>query len=106
MKQAAKLLEKYILPVRMGDATFYAYRHLENNVPETVISAEAGEDIDMSKTLGRLGKVKVTGGCLERKAEKPDDMRIKPGTPAGVHTLTVALDDGTAFSVKVEVRSK
>lgn len=106
VKQAAKLLEKYILPVRMGDATFYAYRHLENNVPETVISAEAGEDIDMSKTLGRLGKVKVTGDCIECKAGKPDDMRIKPGTPAGVHTLTVALDDGTAFSVKVEVRGK
>lgn len=106
VKQAAKLLEKYILPVRMGDATFYAYRHLENNVPETVFSAEAGEDIDMSKTLGRLGKVKVTGGCIECKAGKPDDMHIKPGTPAGVHTLTVALDDGTAFSVKVEVRGK
>ena len=106
VKQAAKLLEKYILPVRMGDATFYAYRHLENNVPETVISAEAGEDMDMSKTLGRLGKVKVTGDCIECKAGKPDDMRIKPGTPAGMHTLTVALDDGTAFSVKVEVRGK
>ena len=106
VKQAAKLLEKYILPVRMGDATFYAYRHLENNVPETVFSAVAGEDMDMSKTLGRLGKVKVTGGCIECKAGKPDDMRIKPGTPAGVHTLTVALDDGTAFSVKVEVRGK
>lgn len=106
VKQAAKLLEKYILPVRMGDATFYAYRHLENNVPETVISAVAGEDMDMSKTLGRLGKVKVTGGCIECKAGNPDDMRIKPGTPAGVHTLTVALDDGTAFSVKVEVRGK
>ena len=106
VKQAAKLLEKYILPVRMGDATFYAYRHLENNVPETVFSAVAGEDIDMSKTLGRFGKVKVTGGCIECKAGKPDDMRIKPGTPAGVHTLTVALDDGTAFSVKVEVRGK
>ena len=106
VKQAAKLLEKYILPVSMGDATFYAYRHLENNVPETVFSAVAGEDIDMSKTLGRLGKVKVTGECIECKAGKPDDMRIKPGTPAGVHTLTVALDDGTAFSVKVEVRGK
>ena len=106
VKQAAKLLEKYILPVRMGDATFYAYRHLENNVPDTVISAEAGEDIDMSKTLGRFGKVKVTGDCIERKAGNPDDMRIKPGTPAGVHTLTVAIDDGTAFSVKVEVRGK
>ena len=106
VKQAAKLLKKYILPVRMGDATFYAYRHLENNVPETVISAEAGEDMDMSKTLGRLGKVKVTGDCIECKAGKPDDMRIKPGTPAGMHTLTVALDDGTAFSVKVEVRGK
>ena len=106
VKQAAKLMEKYILPVSMGDATFYAYRHLENNVPETVISAEAGEDMDMSKTLGRLGKVKVTGDCIECKAGNPDDMRIKPGTPAGVHTLTVALDDGTAFSVKVEVRGK
>ena len=106
VKQAAKLLEKYILPVSMGDATFYAYRHLENNVPETVFSAVAGEDIDMSKTLGRLGKVKVTGECIECKAGKPDDMCIKPGTPAGVHTLTVALDDGTAFSVKVEVRGK
>lgn len=106
VKQAAKLLEKYILPVSMGDATFYAYRHLENNVPETVFSAEAGEDMDMSKTLGRFGKIKVTGDCIECKAGKPDDMRIKPGTPAGVHTLTVALDDGTAFSVKVEVRSK
>lgn len=106
VKQAAKLLEKYILPVRMGDATFYAYRYLENNVPETVISAEAGEDIDMSKTFGRFGKVKVTGDCIECKAGKPDDMRIKPGTPAGVHTLTVALDDGTAFHVKVEVRDK
>lgn len=106
VKQAAKLLEKYILPVRMGDATFYAYRHLENNVPETLFSAVAGEDIDMSKTLGRFGKIKVTGDCIECKAGKPDDMRIKPGTPAGVHTLTVALDDGTAFSVKVEVRGK
>ena len=106
VKQAAKLLEKYILPVRMGDATFYAYRHLENNVPETVISAEAGEDMDMSKTLGRFGKIKVTGDCIECKAGKPDDMRIKPGTPAGVHTLTVALDDGTAFNIKVEVRGK
>ena len=106
VKQAAKLLEKYILPVSMGDATFYAYRHLENNVPETVFSAEAGEDMDMSKTLGRLGKAKVTGDCIECKAGNPDDMRIKPGTPAGVHTLTVVLDDGTAFSVKVEVRGK
>ena len=32
LKLARKLLDKYIVPVKMGDDTFYAYRHLENNV--------------------------------------------------------------------------
>ena len=32
LKLARKLLDKYIVPIKMGDDTFYAYRHLENNV--------------------------------------------------------------------------
>ena len=32
LKLARKLLDKYIVPVMMGNDTFYAYRYLENNV--------------------------------------------------------------------------
>ena len=32
LKLARKLLDKYIVPVKMGNDTFYAYRYLENNV--------------------------------------------------------------------------
>ena len=32
LKLARKLLDKYIVPVKMGDDTFYAYRYLENNM--------------------------------------------------------------------------
>ena len=32
LKLARKLLDKYIVPVKVGDSTFYAYRYLENNV--------------------------------------------------------------------------
>lgn len=32
LKLARKLLDKYIAPIKLGEGTFYAYRHLENNV--------------------------------------------------------------------------
>lgn len=32
LKLARKLLDKYIVPIKLGEGTFYAYRHLENNV--------------------------------------------------------------------------
>jgi hypothetical protein len=32
MKLARNLLDKYIVPLKVGDDAFYSYRYLENNV--------------------------------------------------------------------------
>ena len=105
VKLARKLLDRYIIPLRVGENTFYAYRYLENEVPELHISTYIGGKIDLSETFGGLKNVKVEAAFIENRSGKLNDIRIKPATPLGLHTVSVVLEDGTRFNFKVAVRN-
>lgn len=105
VKLAKKLLEKYIIPINHRNETFYAYRHLDNEITGMHISTYIGGKIDLSTTFRSCKKAKVTSTFLESRTGKLNDLRVKPGTPLGLHTVTVALEDGTTFRFKLAIRN-
>mgnify|MGYP003312518233 FL=1 len=49
VEKAKEILDKYIVPLQIGDSTYYAYRHLNNDLsPMITVVAEPGEIIDVS----------------------------------------------------------
>lgn len=105
VKMAKKLLKKYILPIKADNSTFYAYRHLDNDVTDLHISTYIGGKINLSETFKQFKNAKIKSDFIESKNGKLDDMRIKPGTPLGLHTATIALEDGTTFNFKVAIKN-
>ena len=86
VEAAVKMLGKYIIPITMGDDTYYAYRTLINELSGKVtIYAPAGATPDFAQYLGvSLEGATTTGDAAE-------------ATAAGTYTATITLPDGTVL---------
>ena len=102
--EAQQLLAKYILPLALPGGTYYAYRHLTNDLTQqVVITARVGDKVDLTRHLGKLpADATVNGDCFV-EAKRLSRVVISPDAE-GTHTATIALGDGTEiiFVVKVD----
>lgn len=104
VEEAAALLDRYIIPVAMKSGTFYAYRHLDNDMSATVsIMAQPGETLDLTPYFGNLDTQAVSGDVIEAGSGGNGQARIRSDAADGAHTCRITLDDGTTLSFTVVV---
>ena len=104
IEEAAKLLDKYIIPVTMADGTYYAYRYLTNDLTAKVtIVAGAGTEIDLTQYFGELAGVTVSGGFIDGNATDLSKVKVRPDAADGSHTGTITLADGTVLTFAVVI---
>ena len=104
IKEGKKLFGKYLIPITLADDTYYAYRHLTNNLSEALkIEASAGCSINLEPYFGKLADVKVEGDCLEQATSTLKRININKEATSGTHQVTITLLDGTKFLFTVAI---
>ncbi len=99
---AKEILAKYIIPVRMSDGTYYAYRCLDNDLTAVcTIIANAGTTIDLTAYFGALEDVVLSGDFIDGNATDLSKVAIKSDAADGAHTGTITLADGTVLTFAV-----
>ncbi len=102
VQSATALLAKYIIPVRMADGMYYAYRYLSNDLASKIsIVAEAGATIDLTEYFGQLTGVTVSGDFISGDATDLSKITIKSDATDGSHTGTITMSDGTILTFAV-----
>lgn len=107
VEKAKEILDKYILPLQIGDSTYYAYRHLNNDLtPMITVVAEPGETIDVSPYFISLNQVHVYGDFIDHEENRCADLSqipVKSDIADGVYIATVDLNDGTMLEFAVVI---
>lgn len=107
VEKAKEILDKYIVPLQIGDSTYYAYRHLTNDLsPMITVVAEPGETIDVSQYFISLGQIHVYGDFIDLKGNRGTDLSqipVKSDIADGVYTATIDLNDGTMLEFAVVI---
>lgn len=100
--EAHRILDKYIMPIRTSDGTYYAYSYLDNDLSGKItIVANAGDAIDLTKYLPGLTNATVSGDFIDGKATDLSCIRIKSDAADGNHTGIVSLANGTKITFSV-----
>ena len=107
VEKAKEILDKYIVPLQIGDSTYYAYRHLTNDLsPMITVVAEPGEIIDVSPYFISLHQIHVYGDFIDLKDNRGTDLSqipVKSDIADGVYTATIDLNDGTMLEFAVVI---
>ena len=109
-------LAKYIIPVQAEDGTVYAYRHLENDLKESVrLTVEEGGTVNLCDYFdGLLANetinATITSDCIARVVEDADaTIVIKNDAANGEATeydAKITLTDGTVIDFVLVVHSE
>ncbi len=107
VEKAMEILDKYIVPLQIGDNTYYAYRHLNNDLtPMITVVAEPGETIDVSPYFISLHQVLVYGDFIDHEENRCADLSqipVRSDIADGVYIATVDLNDGTMLEFAVVI---
>jgi|GEM_PF-1160074 len=107
VEKAKEILDKYIVPLQIGDSTYYAYRHLTNDLtPMITVVAEPGETIDVSPYFISLHQVHVYGDFIDHEDNRCADLSqipVRSDIADGVYIATVDLNDGTMLEFAVVI---
>ena len=107
VEKAMEILDKYIVPLQIGDSTYYAYRHLTNDLsPMITVVAEPGETIDVSPYFISLNQVHVYGDFIDHEENRCADLSqipVRSDIADGVYIATVDLNDGTMLEFAVVI---
>ena len=107
VEKAKEILDKYIVPLQIGDSTYYAYRHLTNDLtPMITVVAEPGETIDVSPYFISLGQLHVYGDFIDLKDNRGTDLSqipVRSDIADGVYIATIDLNDGTMLEFAVVI---
>ena len=107
VEKAKEILDKYIVPLQIGDSTYYAYRHLTNDLtPMITVVAEPGETIDVSPYFISLNQVHVYGDFIDLKDNRGTDLSqipVRSDIADGVYIATIDLNDGTVLEFAVVI---
>ncbi|MBQ3130305.1 MAG: alpha-N-acetylglucosaminidase [Bacteroidaceae bacterium] len=107
VEKAKEILDKYIVPLQIGDSTYYAYRHLTNDLtPMITVVAEPGETIDVSQYFISLRQVHVYGDFIDHEDNRCADLSqipVRSDIADGVYIATVDLNDGTMLEFAVVI---
>ena len=107
VEKAKEILDKYIIPLQIGDSTYYAYRYLTNDLsPMITVVAEPGETIDVSPYFISLHQVHVYGDFIDHEENRCADLSqipVKSDIADGVYTATIDLNDGTMLEFAVVI---
>ena len=107
VKEARKMLGKYIIPVSTADGTYYAYRYLTNDMQsQVVITTTAGSRIDLTHHFGKLTDATLSGECFTADALNLKKLDIKPTLTEASYPANITLPDGTALTFTVAINSK
>lgn len=95
-------MNKYIVPVQLGDETFYAYNYLDNDLSDRItIITSPGETIDLSRYFGNIDGATITGDFIDGTATDMSNISTKADAADGTHTGTVTLPNGTTLKFAV-----
>ena len=107
VEKAKGILDKYIVPLQIGDSTYYAYRHLNNDLtPMITVVAEPGETIDVSPYFISLHQVHVYGDFIDHEDNRCADLSqipVRSDIADGVYKATIDLNDGTMLEFAVVI---
>lgn len=107
VEKAKEILDKYIVPLQIGDSTYYAYRHLNNDLtPMITVVANPGETIDVSPYFISLHQVHVYGDFIDHEDNRCADLSqipVRSDIADGVYIATVDLNDGTMLEFAVVI---
>ena len=107
VEKAKEILDKYIVPLQIGDSTHYAYRHLTNDLtPMITVVANPGEIIDVSPYFISLHQVHVYGDFIDNKDNRCADLSqipVRSDIADGVYIATIDLNDGTMLEFAVVI---
>lgn len=107
VEKAKEILDKYIVPLQIGDSTYYAYRHLTNDLtPMITVVAEPGETIDVSPYFISLGQLHVYGDFIDLKDNRGTDLSqipVRSDIADGVYIARIDLNDGTMLEFAVVI---
>ena len=107
--EAKAMLGKYIIPVKVADGTYYAYRYLENDIRKTLtLSVNEGSTLNISEYFGELNDVTITAGCIEGEAKDAANVVIKSGSANGTtakYDVNIAFSDGTVIKFALVVNT-
>ena len=107
VKEAQKLLAKYIIPVHAGNATHYAYRYLSNDLSSVLaITAKAGATVDLSHYFGKLKDATVAGDFVDGNPTNITKVVVKAGAADGAYTGNITLGDGTVLTFTMVLNTK
>ncbi len=100
--EAHKLFEKYIIPISMSSGTYYAYRHITNDLSNKItIVTMAGATIDLTTYFGALENVTVSGDFIDGNVTDMSNVAVKADVADGTHNGTITLSDGTVLTFAV-----
>ena len=105
-------LAKYIIPVQAEDGTVYAYRHLENDLKESVrLTVEEGGTVNLCDYFAAsLANATITAeDCIEGTVTDATSVTIKAGVANGEATeydANITLADGTVIDFVLVVHSE
>ena len=109
VNEAKAMLGKYIIPVKVADGTYYAYRYLENDIRKTLtLSVNEGSTLNLSDYFGELNDVTITAGCIEGEVKDAANVVIKSGSANGTtakYDVNIALNDGTVIKFALVVNT-
>lgn len=101
VREAEKMLGKYIIPVKMGEEVYYAYRHVGNDLTcNLTITADAGERLNLTKYFGKLEGATLSGDFMRKSVSKLNRVVVKADV-AGTSTAEIVLPDGTTLTFLV-----
>ena len=107
VEKAKEILDKYIVPLQIGDSTYYAYRYLTNDLtPMITVVAEPGETIDVSPYFISLHQVHVYGDFIDHEENRCADLSqipVKSDIADGVYIARIDLNDGTMLEFAVVI---
>ena len=107
VEKAKEILDKYIVPLQIGDSTYYAYRHLTNDLtPMITVVANPGETIDVSQYFISLNQVHVYGDFIDLKDNRGTDLSqipVRSDIADSVYIATIDLNDGTMLEFAVVI---
>ena len=105
-------LAKYIIPVLTANGTVYAYRHLENDLKESVrLTVEEGCTVNLCDYFAAsLANATITAeGCIEGTVTDATSVTIKAGAANGEATeydANITLADGTVIDFVLVAHSE
>ena len=105
VEEANKMLAKYIIPVKMTDGTYYAYRYLTNDLSaKCTVIATAGSTIDLGAYFSNLADATITGDFIVNGSSTDfNALQVKSDAADGAHTGTITMNDGTVITFAVVI---